>query len=143
MTNKPLKVVLDTNAVISILSRKLNFHNILNSLISGKFEMYVSNQILFEYEEKITHFFNKEQSSIFFQLIEILTNVNKIEIFYNLNLIKDDPTDNKFVDCAFASNADYIVTNDKHFNILKNIDFPKIKIITIIDFQKSLNQKTF
>ena len=38
--------------------------------------------------------------------------------------------------CALNVGADYIVTNDKHFNILKNIDFPKIKVIGIETFKK-------
>ncbi len=37
--------------------------------------------------------------------------------------------DNKFVDCAVAANASFIVSHDKDFNILKEIDFPKAIII--------------
>ena len=44
--------------------------------------------------------------------------------------------DKKFVDCAISANADYIVTNDKHFNVLKKMDFPKINIIDIETFKK-------
>lgn len=46
--------------------------------------------------------------------------------------------DNKFIDCAIAANADYIVTNDKHFNVVKNIDFPKVNILSIQEFIKLL-----
>lgn len=46
--------------------------------------------------------------------------------------------DNKFVDCAIASNADYLVTNDKHFDILKKVDFPKVNTIKIDKFIKFL-----
>jgi predicted nucleic acid-binding protein len=56
--------------------------------------------------------------------------------YFKWNLISDDPDDNKFVDCAINAGADYIVTNDKHFNILKDIDFPKINIIDIDTFKK-------
>lgn len=45
----------------------------------------------------------------------------------------------KFVDCAISSNAHYIVTDDKHFKILKSIDFPKIEIIKAEDFLQLLN----
>ncbi len=57
--------------------------------------------------------------------------MKKIETYFTLNLIDVDKDDNKFIDCAFASNAHFIVTNDKHFNILKQIDFPRIGIINI------------
>jgi predicted nucleic acid-binding protein len=40
-----------------------------------------------------------------------------------------DADDNKFVDCAVASNADYLVTHDRDFDVLKNVPFPKVKII--------------
>ena len=59
------------------------------------------------------------------------------------NLINNDPDDNKFVDCAINAGADYIVTQDKHFNILKNIDFPPTNVIGIDDFLeivKNLNK---
>ncbi len=129
-------IVLDTNVVISMLSRKLNFQNILFSLIDGDYNLFVTTEIILEYEEKINSFFNKNQTDTFMRLIDTLPNVHKIQSYYQLNIITADPSDNKFVDCAFSCNAEYIVTNDKHFNILKKIDFPKIRIITIEDFLK-------
>ena len=42
--------------------------------------------------------------------------------------------DNKFVDCAIAGNARYIVTEDHHFDVLKEIPFPKVAVINIDDF---------
>ena len=46
-----------------------------------------------------------------------------------------DADDNKFADCAIAANADYLITNDKDFNILKQINFPKISVVTIQEFK--------
>lgn len=48
--------------------------------------------------------------------------------------------DNKFVDCAIASNAIFIVTEDKHFKELENIPFPKVEIVGIDDFLKHLKK---
>ena len=56
------------------------------------------------------------------------------EPFYHWNLIQKDKDDNKFVDLALAAQVDYLVTNDKHFNILKDIDFPKLNTINLEDF---------
>jgi len=50
------------------------------------------------------------------------------------HLIEADPDDNKFVDCAICGNAELIVTNDVHFNILKNIDFPIVDVKSIQEF---------
>ena len=49
-----------------------------------------------------------------------------------------DPDDNKFVDCAVSANADYIVTNDRHFNVLKGIYFPQVNVIDIDTFKRLL-----
>ena len=49
-------------------------------------------------------------------------------------MIESDPDDNKFADCAIAISADYLVTNDSHFNILKSIPFPSVNIIKAEDF---------
>lgn len=56
------------------------------------------------------------------------------ETYYSWNLISVDPDDNKFFDAAVASNADYLVTNDNHFNEVKDIDSPKVNIISADDF---------
>jgi len=53
-------------------------------------------------------------------------------------IITADADDNKFVDCALNAGADYIVTNDKHFNILNKIEFPPIKVIDIDSFRNKI-----
>jgi predicted nucleic acid-binding protein len=58
--------------------------------------------------------------------------------FYKWDLIIADPDDNKFVDCALNAGADFIVTNDRHFNVLKEIDFPPVQVIDIDSFKKIL-----
>jgi predicted nucleic acid-binding protein len=87
-----------------------------------------------EYEEKIGTHWNNEVALNVIRSITELPNALFTPIYYNLNLITDKD-DNKFVDCAFAANADYIVTHDHHFNILKTIPFPRIPLIDIHQFQ--------
>jgi predicted nucleic acid-binding protein len=59
---------------------------------------------------------------------------------YHFQLIAQDPDGNKFVDCAIIASADFLVSEDKHFNVLKDIPFPKVNVITLeqflIDLQK-------
>ncbi len=59
-------------------------------------------------------------------------------------LINKDPDDNKFVDCAIFANADFIVSDDKHFNELGSVEFPKVLVVCLDDFarlfRKALNQ---
>jgi predicted nucleic acid-binding protein len=66
-------------------------------------------------------------------------NVEKVTPYFKWNFIFADPDDNKFVDCALNAGADYIVTNDKHFNILRKIDFPKIDVINIDTFKTMIS----
>lgn len=46
----------------------------------------------------------------------------------------NDLDDNKYCDCAVSGVADFIVTEDKHFNILKGIEFPPLSVLGIHDF---------
>ncbi|MBR5716207.1 MAG: hypothetical protein IKX59_06430 [Bacteroidales bacterium] len=49
-----------------------------------------------------------------------------------------DKDDDKFVDCAITAGADFIVTEDTHFNHLKQIPFPKITVLTLDEFYGTL-----
>ena len=53
-------------------------------------------------------------------------------------MIADDPDDNKFVDCAIIANADFIVSEDSHFNVLKTISFPSVRVIRLDEFVSEL-----
>jgi putative PIN family toxin of toxin-antitoxin system len=92
-----------------------------------------------EYEEKIADIFSSETAELIISFLSVLENVKKIDIHYHLNLITTDPDDNKFVDCAFASNVHYLVTNDKHYNKLKSVTFPIINIISLVEFKNLLD----
>ena len=133
-----LKVVLDTNILIVSLPTKSNYRQIFDSLLNNKFQLMISNEILSEYEEIIEQKTSSEIAKNVVKLLLSLTNVKKIEVYYKWNLIGADKDDNKFVDCAISSNSDFIVTNDRHFNILKRIEFPKINVINIDDFLNKL-----
>ena len=58
---------------------------------------------------------------------------------FNFQLPFADEDDQKFVDCAVCGNADFLVTNDKHYNMLKDIKFPKVKVIRAAHLLKELS----
>lgn len=91
-----------------------------------------------EYEEKITEIFSKETAELIIGAFTLLDNIKKSDIHFHLNLISVDPDDNKFSDCAFASNAHYLVTDDKHFNVLKSLSFPAMNVIKLAQFKEIL-----
>ncbi|CAN5196113.1 putative toxin-antitoxin system toxin component, PIN family [soil metagenome] len=134
------RIVLDTNVVLRAISSKSSLSSILDALNLGKFSLVVSSEILFEYEEIITRFYGKLTAQTFLDFLLMLPNVERIEPYFMLNLITNDSDDNKFVDCAFAGNAHYIVSNDKHFNALQEVEFPKLSVITGEDFAELLQQ---
>jgi len=128
-------MVLDTNCLLQSISRRSVNAIILDKLIAGTYELYLTNEILMEYEEKISAIFSAETAELITGILAVLDNVNKIDVYSQLNLIAADPDDNKFVDCAFAGNVHYLVTNDKHYNILKSITFPSINVINLDEFR--------
>jgi predicted nucleic acid-binding protein len=92
-----------------------------------------------EYAKLLSRFYSPEISESTIQVIINSPNNEQVIPYYKWNLIAADPDDNKFVDCALNAGTDYIVTNDRHFNILKNIDFPPVKVVDIETFKDMLN----
>ena len=95
--------------------------------------------MLHEYEELLLRFFSPHFVHLTLEMLLKSPNIIQTVPFYKWDIISADPDDNKFVDCALNAGADYIVTNDKHFNILKTIDFPKINVIDLDAFLKSIS----
>jgi len=131
-----LKIVLDTNILLVSISPKSDYYWVFQKFINEEYTLCVTTDILQEYEEIIVNHMGQEVANTVLQLIENSINVEFITKYFRWQLIKADPDDNKFVDCAISSNAKYIVTNDKHFNILKEVPFPKIEVIDIEEFKK-------
>lgn len=131
-----MKVVLDTNILLVSISPRSTYHWVFQKFINEEFILCVTTDILQEYEEIIGNHMGQEVANTVLQLIENSINVEYITKYFRWNLINVDPDDNKFVDCAISSNAKFIVTNDKHFNVLKNVDFPKIEVVDIDKFKE-------
>lgn len=133
-----LKVVLDTNVLLVSISSKSKYHWIYDKLVADEYDLFITNEILLEYEEIISQKYNPSVARDVIKSLLILPNVYKVSIYFNWNLIEEDTDDNKFVDCAINSNSHLLVTNDKHFQVLENIDFPKIEVNSINDFAAQL-----
>ena len=69
-------------------------------------------------------------------------NTLRVDAQYRFGLITADVDGNKFVDCAIVANADYNVTEDRHFDILKDISFPNVKIKRLQDFCNELKAQS-
>ena len=130
-----LKIILDTNVLLVAISSKSQYHWIFQALLHEKYDLFITNEILIEYEEIITSRYNSTVAEQTLKTLLLLPNVYITTVYYHWNLITEDADDNKFADCAIAANAHYLVTQDKHFNKLKTHEFPKINVISITTFK--------
>lgn len=131
-----MKFVIDTNILLVSISRTSRYHWIFEKLLENKYILCATTDILSEYEEIISQFFGYEVAKDILETLDNLPNVEYYTKYYRWNLIKDDYDDNKFVDCAIVSNSASIVTNDKHFKILSEVEFPKVQVIGIEEFKR-------
>lgn len=129
-----MKIVLDTNVLLTSISERSSIHSIFAWFIEDKYSLCVTNEILFEYEEIISKHLGTETAIFVLETLINAPNLERIIVDFHWNYIQADPDDNKFVDCAIACNAQFIVSEDRHFRILKHIPFPKITVLTAKDF---------
>lgn len=134
-------IVLDCNILVMSLTSKSPYHLIFQSMTTGKFEIAVNEEILLEYEEIIQIKYGNRTASYLIALLKELPNVRYTDTYYRWSLMKTDPEDNKYVDCAIAAGASYLITEDKHFSILATVPFPKLAVLSINEFVELLNQK--
>ncbi len=135
------KIVLDTNCLIATLAKNSEFYPVWRGLQEGLYTLCVTNEILEEYQEIMARKTSPVVAENVINLLLKSDNVIFIDTYFRLQLIEADPDDNKFVDCAFAADATFIVSDDKHFDVLKNISFPQILVIKLKSFLAELNRK--
>ncbi len=133
--NNKLKLVLDTNVFLVSLLPHHKYWWVFDGIIHNRFSILVSNDILTEYMEKCIEKYGTSLSNEKLDFLLDFSNVELVTPYFQWNLIEADPDDNKFVDCAIAGQADFIVTHDKHFNVLADVSFPKLNTIKLDQLQ--------
>ena len=133
-----MNIVLDTNCLIMAISAQNEYYQVWQDFLDGKYVLCVTNDIIEEYSEVIARNISPLVSEFIITAILNRKNIKLISPSYAFHLIEED--DNKFVDCAIIGNAKYIVTQDHHFNILKQISFPKVDVITLKAFLADLQK---
>jgi len=135
-----LKIVVDTNVLVEAIAPENPYNIIFTSLVEGDFYLCVSNSIALEYEETVSKVSLQENVGRLLGFLDLSSFVIQINPHFSYSPITADPDDNKFVDCAVAANADYIVTSDRHFDILRDVSFPKIAVIHPEEFIRQFLQ---
>ncbi|HAI75084.1 MAG TPA: putative toxin-antitoxin system toxin component, PIN family [Microscillaceae bacterium] len=133
-----MKVVIDTHCLLASIPPKSTHYWLYQAFERCAFEWALSNEIMSEYEEKLAEKYSQSTADLVLNILSIAPNTIFAEPFYRWQLIVQDADDNKFVDLAISIGADYLITNDKHFNILKSIDFPKVSVVSLEEFKEMI-----
>lgn len=123
--------------MVSSLSSKSEFHKLIRLILDEDIRVFLTDEIMLEYEEVLYEKYSETVARNFLSALKEIPTVEYVNIYFRWNLVFQDEDDNKFVDCYLAANAEYLITNDTGYNILKKIDFPKVNIIKLEEF---LNQ---
>ena len=137
------RIVLDTNSLIQSIPPRSKYHHIWKSFLDGTNVLCISTEILEEYEEILQRLTDIDTAQLVIELIINNPYTLFLTPYYKFNLIAEDPDDNKFVDCAIAANAKYIVSEDRHFDVLKACSFPKVEVIGLDLFANLLESKPY
>ena len=132
------RIVLDTNCLLPSISRRSRYYPVWERFICGEYDLCVTTEILAEYEEIVGRMTSPVVARLVVEAILRAPNTLRIEAGFRFGLITEDPDDNKFVDCAIVANAECVVTNDSHFDVLATIPFPRVKVVDLGTFIDSL-----
>ena len=119
-----MTVVIDTNVALGMFNAQHANHEIFLAWAANCFTWAVSTEILLEYEEVIARQSSASRAARAFQMIDAVAtwrkNLRLITPHFRWHLISADPDDDKFGDCAIAAEAEWVVTEDGHFDALRN-----------------------
>lgn len=132
-----MRIVIDTNVLISGVFFGGFPRKILSAVVSQKITACATTEIINEYEEIVQEMINRKQGHINKSILSPLIKVMEIiEPVIHVEICRD-PDDNKFLECAKDSHALYIVSGDKDLLVIKQ--FENVQIVTA----KSFCQKYF
>ena len=128
-----IKIVADTNVLISAILFGGNPQKILEKVLSNAIGLILSRQILEEFAgvlcgKKFNYL--PDVASAIVREIELIAEI--VTPKRNIVVIQADPDDNMVLECGIAGKADYIVSGDAHLLDLK--EFEGIRIVTPAEF---------
>jgi uncharacterized protein len=134
-----MKVVLDTNVLVSALIKAGKPRDLFNKLVKQK-QLILSRAILEEFldvieDSKVAKYTNEQDVAIFLNTLGKAAKI--VQIKSRFKAVKEDPDDDIIVRTAYDGKADYIVSGDRHLLALK--EFKGISILTIEEMLRVLN----
>ena len=92
-------------------------------LLARRFTWALSTEILLEYEEIAAREMGPATVERLMQFIKFVEQargvIRRVSPSFRFHLIIGDADDNKFVGCAIAAEADFIITADQHFDVMR------------------------
>ncbi|WP_246082189.1 PIN domain-containing protein [Spirosoma lacussanchae] len=133
---------MDTNGLLQSVPRDGSYRWLCDAFAAGEFTWVISTEILLEYVEMTAFYFSPVAAELVTSLLLAAPNHLRQEPYFRFDQVKDDPDDNKFVDCAIAAGADWLVSDDRHMlNLLQVKDrFPPVPICSFAQFRQLLNR---
>jgi uncharacterized protein len=133
-----MKVVLDTNILLISIPSRSPYHGIIQAFNQRRFQLIITHPIFLEYEEILSQKANAIIANNVLEAFLEAPNVIDATTYYSWNLITADPDDSKFIDAYINGNADYLVTHDAHFNVVRSLEFPRINVVSANEFIEAL-----
>jgi putative PIN family toxin of toxin-antitoxin system len=125
-----LRVVLDTNVLVSAVVSDGKSRELLRRGIANRFSIVTSDFILKELVKVLRRpKFKTGEDEIHRITIALVRTAEVVSVKSKLKAVEEDPKDDMIVETAYDGRADMIVTGDSHLLALEN--FRGIKIITV------------
>jgi uncharacterized protein len=139
-----LKVVLDANVWISALLWGGKPAEIIKTAEDLQFVILLSEEIVREISQVLMY---PKLAKVYQaaglrheDLIEAVLKIGKfVQVTEKVSIVVTHPADDKFLECALAASAEYIVSGDKH--LLELVNHKKIRIMSVNDFLKIIQIK--
>ncbi len=132
-----IRAVFDTNIFISALIFGGLPFRLVTLGIEGKFQMLTSAVLLDELDEKLRLKFNASRAQADKTRRDLEAVCEVVSTLTSLSVIKEDPDDDRVLECAIDGRADYIVSGDRH--LLKLGEFRGIRILTVRQFMDAFS----
>ena len=134
-----IRLVLDTNQDISAFGWRGLPHRLYRECVAGEYQLFISPPILNELEQVMRYpksNFAEIQVAAFME--EVLLTAALVDTgAITFDLVKDDPDDNRFLECAVACDADFLITGDDHLLDIQQIGYTGI--VTVRAFYQVLS----
>jgi len=135
-----MKIVIDTNVFVSSFFGG-NPKKIIDFWKQDHFILCVSDKILDEYIAVLQRLGLEDEKELG-ELLELFSRGNNMlftKKTSHLEIVKDDPEDDKFIECAVELEAGFIITGDRA--LLSVGEYMGIKIMPPLEFLKLIQKK--